>query len=105
MYIVTAEPAVGASNDTEVYSDPKWKFVEQGESQQTFVLMLGKRIERMDRADMTRLLLWIPELKQQLWDDGFSERFIEIAARHVRDVRRQVSVRLALKRAHIMWID
>ena len=105
MYIVTVEPAVGASNDTEAYSDPKWKFVEQGESQQTFVLMLGKRIERMDRADMTRLLLWIPELKQQLWDDGFSERFIEIAARHVRDVRRQVSVRLALKRAHIMWID
>jgi hypothetical protein len=80
-YISTVQPAVGAVEDTADFSAPTWKYITANKAGDvdTFSLILGKRSNRVTRLDMTKLLLYIPVIKQQMLAAGFSER----AAFHV----------------------
>ncbi len=91
-HIVTVEPALGCEDDVEVYSNPTWEFIIENK---LFVLYIGKRADRMTRVDMTRLLLWIPTLKLQLRQYGFSEQLAANVALSVLATRKVVRLRLA----------
>lgn len=93
-YIVTVEPTVGDQDDTVDFASPTWEYIVE---KSLFVIYLGKRAQRMTRLDMTKLLMWIPDLKQELRENFFSEPFIQHVTLSVLATRKEVRLRLAKK--------
>lgn len=98
-YITTIEPVRGSPEDTDDFLLPTWKFIPKKAGSPTdldmFAVILGKRMDRMTRLDMTKLLLSIPVIKQQLRASGYSEYVASHVGRTLLEDRKIVRLRLA----------